>query len=282
MNYTSIADLANTIRRNLWKIPQDVALIVGVPRSGLMAALILGEMLHKPIQSLWEFIEGWTPCAGGRGKHLHRISGRTLVLDDTCYSGRTMQKVQHQLLTAGVEGVLYGCIYAEGANAKQYVDIWLEDNYNPREELWHLYEWNILHHGAKLSTCTMWDLDGVLCKEPPNEQDVTAYEQYIANAIPMIQPTTRLGAICTYRREQYRETTEQWLRSVGVTYERLIMRTNKAARSIDDAIRYKAIYYGDATWARLFVESSARQAKAIHEITHKQVYCYENGIMYGN
>jgi hypothetical protein len=40
MNYRSIADLSNTITRNLHRLPRDVDLIVGVPPSGILAAAI--------------------------------------------------------------------------------------------------------------------------------------------------------------------------------------------------------------------------------------------------
>ena len=41
MIYKSYQDLSCTIRRMLWKIPSDVGLVVGVPRSGMIAALMV-------------------------------------------------------------------------------------------------------------------------------------------------------------------------------------------------------------------------------------------------
>ena len=88
MNYTSIADMANTIRANIWKVPNDVCLIVGVPRSGMIAALLVGEFLHKPVIDLQGFLDGREPMSGSRGKHMRIGTGRVLVLDDTLYTGR--------------------------------------------------------------------------------------------------------------------------------------------------------------------------------------------------
>ena len=121
--YTSIADLANDLRKNAWKVPADVSLIVGVPRSGLMAAIMLGEILHKRVMGLQEYINGLNPMAGARIIHAHNEhnkDGRVLVLDDTVYSGGSMQKVRSAI--GWRKDVLFACVYAEGKDAKDKVD----------------------------------------------------------------------------------------------------------------------------------------------------------------
>lgn len=281
MTYTSMADLADTIRRNLWKIPADISLIVGVPRSGLLCALMIGEYLHKPVIDLQGYLNGYAPQFGSRGKYMHKTNGRVLVLDDTIYSGRSIEKVKAQVRAAGKNNVLYGCIYAEGKHAREMVDVYFENNYNPNEELWHLYEWNILQHGERLSTCTMFDLDGVLCADPPDERNVELYEHYIANAKPLVIPSTMIGAIVTYRRERYRDITTKWLQSQGVTFGELQMVADQRPhRNADDAAMYKAQAYLRAPWARLFVESEPSQAVRIAKLSGKQVFCYADGKMY--
>ena len=277
MSYTSIADMANTIRTNLWKVPEDVTLIVGVPRSGMIAALLVGEFLHKPVIDLQGFLDGRDPMCGCRGKHMRISTGRVLVLDDTLYTGRSMAAVRARIKS---NNVLFGCVYAEGKNATEQVDVWFENNYNTDEELWHLYEWNILHHGEKLSGRTMFDMDGVLCVEPPDERERENYENYIANARPLVLPTTPIGAIVTYRCERYRSVTENWLKRHGIDYGELFMCQNEQRRSSADAARYKAAIYAANRWALLFVESNPAQAKVIAEITGKQVFCYSNAKMY--
>jgi uncharacterized HAD superfamily protein len=54
----------------------------------------------------------------------------------------------------------------------------------------------------------MWDMDGIICKDPPDDKNTEEYEKYISEAIPMIIPTTPIGAICTYRLEKYRDITK--------------------------------------------------------------------------
>ena len=277
-NYTSIADLADTIRRNLWRVPSDVSLIVGVPRSGLMAALMVGEFLHKPVIDLDGYLRSSAPFVGSRGKHMNTSGNRVLLLDDTVFSGRSIERVKKLIGTR--ENVLYGCIYAEGEHATDFVDLYFENNYDPAVKPWHLYEWNILHHGAKLSEACMFDLDGVLCAEPPDERDTEHYENYIANATPLIVPTTKIGAIVTYRCERYRKVTADWLKRHGVQYNELFMCQCEHHRSSANAARYKAFGYEQAKWALLFVESDPAQAELIAKTTGKPVFCYSNGKMY--
>ena len=285
MSYTSFNDLTNTIRTNLWKVPQDIDLIVGVPRSGMLAAILLSEYINKRVADLDSFISGVEVKTGSRGRNIKKSAvKRVFVLDDTVFGGGSMNKVRERLEPMkGKYEFIYACVYAEGRNAKEMVDIYLEDNYNPNEELWHLYEWNILHHGIRLSSRCMFDMDGVLCKEPPDERELAAYEAYLPKALPMVVPTTEVGAIVTYRLEKYRNVTEAWLKKQGIQYKALHMfqaDTYEERRETERASAYKARMYKSADWALLFVESNPRQAELIAQMSGKQVFCYGNGRMY--
>ena len=91
-------------------------------------------------------------------------------------------------------------VFAEGKDAKNIVDIYFKENYIPGEKL-YLYEWNILHHYENRTKYMLWDIDGLVCKDPPDDRNIEAYEAYLLNAIPMIIPTTQIGAFVTYRLE---------------------------------------------------------------------------------
>ena len=119
MSYTSFADMANDIRRNAWKVPADVDIIVGVPRSGLLAALMLGEVLNKPVIDLDGFVTGREPQAGSRGKLMRHDKRCALILDDTVYSGASMKRAREKAqMAAGFAKMYFGCVYAEGRDAK--------------------------------------------------------------------------------------------------------------------------------------------------------------------
>lgn len=284
MTYTTYEDLSDCIRRNLWKIPADVDLIVGVPRSGMIPALMLAELLNKRCADLDAFIEGRVMSCGGRETLMRRgTEGKVLVIDDTVYGGTAMRQVRERL--APLEGkydITYATVYAEGRNAKQKVDLYLHDIYRPGEKNW-LYEWNVLHHYPRKTESSMWDVDGLLCKDPPDDRNQEVYELYLPDAVPMIIPTTRIGALVTYRLERYRAVTEQWLRRHGIEYGQLIMfdaPTREVRNGTRSPAKHKARIYGAAAWAKIFYESEQHQAERIHQLTGKPVFCYENGQMY--
>ena len=129
----------------------------------------------------------------------------------------------------------------------------------------------------------MWDIDGLLCKDPPDDRDQAAYEQYLPDAIPMVIPTTKIGALVTYRLERYRAVTEEWLHRHGIEYGQLLMfpsNDREERNHTQSPAKYKTRIYAAATWAKVFYESEVRQAERIHRLTSKPVFCYENGQMY--
>ena len=277
MQYFTYADMATAIRRNLWKVPSDIDLIVGVPRSGMIAALMLAETMNKRVADLDAFIAGQHMSSGGRGRNIRPgMPGKVLIIDDTVNQGVQMAKVRERLEPLKESyNFLFGCIYAEGRDAKAQVDLFLVDNYREGEDRWTLYEWNILHHYKSRSQAMIWDIDGLLCKEPPDERQTAAYEAYLPKAVPMIIPTTKIGMVCTYRLDKYRKQTEDWLRRHGIDYEQLVMAPNRH----QDPAAFKAAAYRSDRW-QLFMESNDKQAARIHDLTGKPVYCYDTNRMY--
>lgn len=283
MNYKRYEDLSDCIRRNIWKIPQDVDLIVGVPRSGMIPALMIAELLNKRCTDIDSFVEGKIFSCGGRGNLIRKNPiSKVLVLDDTVYGGGAMRRAKEKVESRSeMFDIVFGCVYAEGKNAKSFVDIYLEDIYRPGPH-W-LYEWNILHHYEDISKYSMWDIDGLICKEPPFDTNREEYEKYLPNAVPMIIPTTEVGAIVTYRLEMYRPVTDKWLKEQGISYRELHM-FNAPDRDVraktEPPENYKARIYQSSGWAKLFFESSKNQAIKINQLTGKPVFSYEDGKLY--
>lgn len=284
MNYQSYNDMANVIRRNLWKVPADVSLIVGVPRSGMIAALMIAELLNKPCASLCP--SGFISMSRGGTREMMSHSqqyGKILLVEDVVNTGDSMARALQAFRDhhpGGYPQALTLAVYAEGINAKQMVDIYLQDNYRADDPDW-FYEWNLLHH-SKSDRC-IWDIDGLLCKNPPDDRDTAAYEQYISDPVPMVIPTYKVGAFVTYRLEQYRPITEAWLKNHGIKYGQLCMFPAPDRKTRNDKMSpafFKADLYDCSPNMLLFIESDPMQASLIHDISGKPVYCYESGIMY--
>lgn len=284
MVYRSYDELANCIRRNLWKVPADVDVIVGIPRSGMIPALMLAELLNKRCADFDSFIEGRGMSYGTRGGLMRGgKSGRAVVIDDCVNSGLSLEKVRGLLAPlADKYEITCGCVYVESEKAKQMVDFWFEDISRQGKEA-YLKEWNILHLFRNGMNRSMWDVDGLVCKDPPDDRNTAVYEAYLPNAVPMVIPTNRIGAFVTYRLEKYRSVTEAWLKRHGIEYGQLLMfdAPDRDTRNTSiSSARYKARIYREATWANLFYESDVRQAEKIHQLTGKPVFCYENGKLY--
>lgn len=124
-----------------------------------------------------------------------------------------------------------------------------------------------------MHTIFCYDLDGVLCKDPPMSPGNQAYIDFLDSA-PLIQTTNNSHAeIVTGRTEDYRDVTEKWLQKNNIAYDKLIMKPIHLA-GVKNTPKFKANHYKHSD-ACLFIESCPIQAKKIAELSGKLVYCYE-------
>lgn len=136
MNYRSLADMNDTILRNVHRLPRDIDVVVGIPRSGLLAANLLCLALNVPMADADGFLEGRILSTG------HTTKGRTwgktedqihnvLVVDDSIKSGQSMQKVRTQFASLEKKyNILYCAIY--GDREQNTCDIVFETVKSPR------------------------------------------------------------------------------------------------------------------------------------------------------
>lgn len=285
MRFVTIAEMSRTLRSTFHKVPHDVNFVLGVPRSGMLPATILAEWLNVPCVDVDSFCAGAAPT-GGRRVAFHADSGRArkrvLVVDDTIFNGGSMAAVREKLRPfAGAYDFIFMAVYLEGPCTN--VDVWLAD-VRADADPFVLYEWNIYHHTPRIMSRCIYDIDGVLCVDPPDERDEAAYVRYIQRPVPLFVPSVEVGEIVTYRLAAYEHITRRWLADVGVQYKGLTMfpaQTYGARQSSGiGPAAFKADIYAQREWARLFVESSDRQAREIYERTGKPVYCVESNKMY--
>ena len=283
INYRSISDMDRIIRKNISAIPLDVELIVGIPRSGMLAASIIALLLNKPLVDINSLLSednnGMNDMSERIKTYLYNIQAykKILVIDDSCNSGSSLDKARECLEKFGSDvEILFGCVYATN-ESQNYVDFYFEIVDLPR-----VFEWNILNHSILNDACL--DLDGVLCVDPTDEEndDGEKYINFILNATPLFIPRTTIGYIVTSRLEKYRKETEAWLGKNGIKYKKLYMLDlkSKEERIKQNAhSKFKAEIYQELK-AKLFVESNANQAKEIYEMTNRDVYCIENNVFY--
>jgi uncharacterized HAD superfamily protein/adenine/guanine phosphoribosyltransferase-like PRPP-binding protein len=273
MNFRSIQDLNEAVLHGLHRLPGDVDLIVGVPRSGMLAANIIALHLNLPLTDLKGYLEGRIMQSGHRGRARDGVKSRhALVVDDSVLTGATMRAARDRIENAGSPGrVTMAAVYV-APEARWAVDLAFEEIVGTR-----VFEWNLMHGGMIGLSCV--DIDGVLCVDPTEQQndDGPRYRRFLEEARPLLVPSTPVGWLVTCRLEKYRDLTEQWLAGYGIRYRELAMMDlpNKAARLASGShARFKAGAYA-STDALLFIESSERQALEIARLSGRPVLCIE-------
>lgn len=269
MNYRSIADMNRAILGNLHRLPRDLDLVVGVPRSGLLAASLLGTATALPVVALDDFLARRTPASGAEQ--------RVLVLEDSLSSGIAMQEARDRVAAAGLgAGVIFAAVYGTRATHPE-ADLIFEIVPQPR-----MFQWNVMHHKYLARCCV--DIDGILCHDPSDAEndDGPAYLEFLQNARPLYRSRQRIGTLVTSRLEKYRPQTESWLAAQGILHDRLAMLDlpSRAERIRQGAHgRFKAEIYrqGDAL---LFIESEPDQAERIMRLSGRPVLCLPGQRLY--
>jgi orotate phosphoribosyltransferase len=284
VNFRSIAQLSDQLLHWSRRLPRDIELVAGVPRSGLLAGNLLALYLNVPLTDVDGLLAGRCFAAGtarrkgfapaGSSNSLDEFLGRgrnVLVLDDSLLSGRSMRAVRQTIASAGLpHQVSYGAVYVLPGKEEE-VDHHCEILNAPR-----IFEWNVLHGEPLRRYCVA--LEGVLCGRPDPDQvaSETRYRDHIRQARPYVVPPVEIGWIVTDRPARYRAETEAWLQTQGIRYRNLVMADQApapwAARAISG---FKADVYR-STDALLFLESSVRQAVEIASFTGRPVLCTDS------
>lgn len=287
MKYVTLADLAKTVRTNIRKVPHDIDFVIGVPRSGVLAGSMIAEFLNVPLIDVDSFCFGASPTGGRRvsfrEQRKHDVP-TALVVDDTIFNGGSMKTTREKLAKFYDKyDFIFMAVYLEGPCMD--VDLWLEDLRGciGPDCPFVLYEWNIFHHTNRIMSRCIYDIDGVLCVEPPDERTGQAYVDYVKSAIPLFTPSVMIGEIVSYRLSKYEYITRAWLEKNGVKYGALTMFPAESWKERADShispAEFKADIYSQRR-AMLFVESEDGQAREINGLTGKPVYCVKTNQLY--
>lgn len=209
-------------------------LIIGIPRSGLIPAIVIAGELGIPfstpglynlgmvyhaddkildmvIHAIWQGIEEskieWL-VFGNATEDKDFAGMHILLIDDTINTGESLGKASSQLsseLMVDVGAVVASKEYIE--NGQLYYKTLTRDR---------IFEWNL--SGLDMKKVAS-DMDGVLCENAP----LNGYESWIVDPEPNFLPKSLIGWIITARQEKDRKITEAWLDRNGVTYGVLLM-----------------------------------------------------------
>lgn len=276
MNYRSVADLNDDVKAWAPTLP-PLDLVVGVPRSGLLAGAVLALHLDVQLTDLDGFLESRVFAAGARfDVDSDRLPERVLILDDSVLTGAAMAEARERVAEADLPPeieVIFGAVYVS-PDGRALVDTFADVVRFPR-----VFEWNLMHHpGVVPKSC--FDLDGVLCRDPtPRENDDgPRYREFLSTVEPLVVPSKPIGWIVTARLEKYRAETETWLAKHGIEYGELIMLDlpdKETRQRLGNHAEFKAETYADLD-AVLYVESDHGQAMEIARLTDRPVYSVEH------
>lgn len=275
-------DMNRAILHGMREVPQDVDLIVGIPRSGLLAAMLFSLYLNKPVTDLDGLLQGRVLSTGKRPLHKGAANPiddarRILVVDDCISQGTEMDKARAKIKEAGLDDrVLFLAVYSFPENPHK-ADIVLEVVPRPMT-----FQWSCMHSPNLANFCV--DIDGILCADPTEAQDDDGrnYRAFLRDAKPLFTPVVEIGWLVTCRLEKYRAETEDWLARHGVRYRHLVMMDydSRTAREADKRhAEYKAKVY-EETGAQLFIESNPGLADQIAARTGRPVLSFSTNTLY--
>lgn len=282
LTYKTYQDLIFDIKNNLYKFPVNIDLIVGIPRSGMIPAYMLGLMLSKPVCTLNELLnENFISKETVRIK-LNTVIRNILIIDDSLNTGSAITKVKENIIKADnlkKYNIFYSAVYYKEENYKKYIDIGLVKVALPR-----IFQWNYLNHIFLKDAA--FDIDGVLCYDPRPEEndDGIKYKHFLLNARPLFIPQYRIPYIITSRLKKYEPETKEWLAKNNIQYDHLIMLTNYTAeqrRKLNLHAKFKAEQYKKLNDIQLFIESERNQAQEISRLSNKLCFCVSTDELFG-
>lgn len=275
MNYRSYNDLSMCVWKNLYKIPSNTDLLVGIPRSGMMVALMISKFTNIPCISLDDFIQkkdAKTTYSNNKSEVKINNVKNIIIIDDSISSGRTFSNIKNSISHIRDVNIKYLAVYyAHQENIKQ-IDICFE-----KVEGLRFFEWNFLFH-PQVAECACFDIDGIVCRNPTQQEndDGGKYIDFIQNVKPLFrqQKGSVISCFITCRLEKYRKYTEEWLKKY-FAYKQLIM-LDLPSKQERHRLNMYGKYKGEIFKQRkeqIFFESNINEAIEIRSVSKKEVFC---------
>jgi len=248
--------------------------VIAAARSGLIPAAAIATHYHLPLLAISPKRPSLSLIGSG-----HRLGdpgrlpdGKTLLIDDTACSGQTLADIRRTLARyLDPRTIATAAIYAT-PEAAATLDAAAFIYPKP-----HYLEWNFAN--SPYAKDTAFDIDGLLCNDPPCYDTDPDYQHHLTHAKPRYLPRKWPAVIISARCEAYRPQTETWLARNGVKTRELILwpgRADDRWQTPDTVANWKA-----ETLKRLrrqwgihhYAESDPRQAAVIADIAGIPVIC---------
>lgn len=286
MNYKSYQDFSTCIFNNLYKIPYETDLLVGIDNNGLLIALMISKFTNIRVATLEQFFEKKMISNGNYSINQNCINDfnqikNVLMVSDSVNTGKTINEVKNRINQSNEFNninIKYFTVYYVNNSALNYVDIALQ-----KLNTVNFLQFNFLFNPI-IFTNSCFDIDGAICRDPSPQEDDDGrkYIDFIRNVIPFFKTDYIISCFVTSRLQKYREQTQNWLRKNNFNYKELIMLdlpSKEERNKLNMYGRYKGEIYKYRP-ENLFVQSSKFQAIEIVQISGKEVFCTENMKLY--
>jgi len=258
MHYRSFADMSRTIQTKVGKLPADIDLVVGIPRSGLFPASMISLLRNIPLADLDGFIDGRILSAGRTRRNANLDCSidsfrKVLVVDDSIFSGGSMQEARQKINAMPFAANTLFCAIYSDAETHQGADIVLESVPTPR-----MFQWNVFHHSLLAQSCI--DLDELIL--PARDFSTLAGMPSLDGWTPTCVPTKPVQHLVTSYPTTVRAEVEVYLSRLRIHYDQLWMLDRE-----EDSIEHKARVYRNAGSIVLLTsrdEAAAEIAREAH------------------
>lgn len=281
MYYKSINDMNDAILRGLEKFPTDADLVVGIPRSGLLAGNMISLYLNLPLTDLKGLGErrllgnGKRPLPGS-SERVFQDARKIIVVDDCVSRGTEMLKTKKLIEEWGyADRVVYATVFCF-PERPDIADINLEIIPRPM-----CFQWSCMHTPEISSNCV--DLDGLLASriDPEAAKTRESYLEQVRIANPIFTPTIEIGCIFAHRPDFSREATEIWLSQNRIRYKRLVLLPNEVFENPDGHAKMCEVFSSifQEEQYRLYLSGDDRVSAEVAEHTGKPVMNIRNSSM---
>lgn len=254
--------------------PKDYDVVCGIPRGGLFIANVVACQLGLPL-AVPEMLENRIAWQSANVTEFqspftafdwHSEPLRILLIDDTVKSGkRYTVAMQHLYRHTVTFAVAYEC-----QNAKVKPEIAVKRLDNPTAFQWDLMTWHFGSHRI------LSDIDGVICEDYRKPRD---YAEFILCAKPLFIPKFAIDTLFTARPVRCRVETEDYLRRMGVSYNRLFMYPGvhepMGVHPSKEQILHFKVNVAEIIRPRWIWESDAYLARGLYESTGITTLCFD-------
>jgi hypothetical protein len=175
--------------------------VVAIPRVGLIVGGIVSNCLGLPF---------FTPENLPRNKFKN-----ILLIDDGCCSDHGIMKQISDRIKPKIKASIF-----TSKEGSKFLDKYMILINEPV-----IYEWDLFHtHPPYIDNNIAFDIDGVLCYNPPN--NITTSD-YALNCIPYHLPNFKIRTIITGRSSSLEGVTRAWLNKHNIEFRDLIFTDNK-------------------------------------------------------